>query len=119
MAIDVLAREGQCPLVIGDEGDMGKVIGLSIEDGTGTPSLLAQRQNGETYAVKLSEKSAAAFAGQTEAIFVVIGTANDITQAYTVPVGAAQIEERMLDVEELKKISLELISKDFSVDQLG
>ena len=54
MAIDVLSREGQIPIIVGDEADMADVVGVGSTGPGGAAHLIMTNEEGKTQKVALS-----------------------------------------------------------------
>lgn len=115
MAIDVLARPGAVPMIVGDPDDMAGAIGVAT-DAAGAPVLLLRDREDRLQRVTLDARTAHAFKGQDEAVLVAVDEEGEIAGAWSAPIGAAEGACRKLDAAEIRTLAEALVGGDFHID---
>lgn len=117
MAIDVIARSGTRPLIVGDIEDMEGFIEIAFEGTPPKPCIMLERED-NLHSVPLGKDVGEVFSHTDSAIVVAINEDDEIVMSYIVPVGNSDQPIRNLTEEDLKGLTEAIVEQDFAVDFL-
>ena len=124
MAIDLLSRDSQTPIVVGDKAEM-KVYQRCAVETIGDKNWIVMSDDAEAaegssdeLRCNISLKTARSLAMSEHVLLVGINEANELTHAIKTPINDLVSPFRYLDEAEVKDLAETLVASDFNLDYL-